>query len=186
MLKTALTSLLPILLIFGFGPSSRVGRTTSKGAEGETGTLEKMIVANGKAVLEIDLSGLQGSASRSRMSSQRFALAPNSFFTILVFNNELRGPLPGSVELVSQNPASLPVSLRSSSGQIVLESKPWGEDFELVVRDGKTGFVFFNIEGHQYDYRAKERLLKIQDGRLLVSPEFAAALGRPSEAGSIA
>jgi len=186
MLKTALTSFLPILLILGFGGTSRVGRTTSKDAEGETGTLEKMIVANGKAALEIDLNRLQGSASRSRMSSLRFALAPNSFFTILVFNDELRGPLPGSIELVSQNAASLPAPLRGSSGKLVLETTAWGEDFELIVRDGKTGFVFFNIEGHQYDYRAKERLLQIKDGRLLVSSEFAAALGRPSEAGSIA
>ena len=125
MLKTALTSFLPILLILGFGPTSRVGRTTSKDAEGETGTLEKMIVANGKAALEIDLNRLKGSASRSRMSSLRFALAPNSFFTILVFNDELRGPLPGSIELVSQNPASLPAPLRASSGKLVLETTAW-------------------------------------------------------------
>ena len=53
------------------------------------------------------------------------------------------------------------------------------------MRDSKTGFTFFNIEGGQYDYDAAARSLGITDGRLLVSKEFANALGRPSDAGSI-
>ena len=52
-----------------------------------------------------------------------------------------------------------------------------------MVRDGKTGFVFFNIEGHLYDYDAAAHLLSIQGGRLLVSEELATKLGRPAEAG---
>ena len=31
-----------------------------------------------------------------------------------------------------------------------------------LVRDGKTGFVFFNIEGHHYDYEAATHLLNIR------------------------
>jgi len=52
------------------------------------------------------------------------------------------------------------------------------------VRDAKTGFTFFNIEGHQYDYDAKGQLLSIQGGRLLTSKEFADAVGRPADVGS--
>ena len=51
-----------------------------------------------------------------------------------------------------------------------------------MVRDGKTGFVFFNIEGHLYDYDAAAHLLSIKDGRLLISEAFANVLGRPAEA----
>jgi hypothetical protein len=54
------------------------------------------------------------------------------------------------------------------------------------VRDSNTGFTFFTIEGHQYDYDAAAQSLAITNGRLLVSTEFANALGRPSEAGSTA
>ena len=54
------------------------------------------------------------------------------------------------------------------------------------MRDGKTGFTFFNIEGHQYDYDANAKLLSITDGRLLISKEFAESFGRPSDAGAVA
>ena len=60
------------------------------------------------------------------------------------------------------------------------------EPFDLVVRDGKTGFTFFNIEGHVYNYDAAAHLLSIKGGRLLVSKEFAESFGRPSDAGAVA
>ena len=53
------------------------------------------------------------------------------------------------------------------------------------MRDAKTGFTFFNIEGHQYNYDAAAKSLSITNGRLLVSKEFANALGRPSDASAI-
>ena len=53
------------------------------------------------------------------------------------------------------------------------------------MRDGKTQFTFFNVEGGHYDYDADAQSLTITGGRLLVSKEFADALGRPSDAGSI-
>jgi hypothetical protein len=52
------------------------------------------------------------------------------------------------------------------------------------VRDSNTGLTFFNIEGHQYDYDAAAQSLTITGGRLLLSKQFANALGVPSEAGS--
>src|SRR4029077_4084956 len=49
----------------------------------------------------------------------------------------------------------------------------------------KTGFTFFNVEGGDYAYNANARSLDIAGGRLLISKQFANALGRPSDAGSI-
>ena len=115
----------------------------------------------------------------------RFEVGPNSFFTILVFNNVLRGPEPGSMGLIWGNSAVLPEPLNASSNQLVIEKIPSGEPFDLVVRDGKTGFVFFNIEGHLYEYDAAAHLLSIKGGRLLISEELANKLGRPADAGVI-
>ena len=67
----------------------------------------------------------------------------------------------------------------------MIEKLPSDAAFDLVVRDGKTGFVFFNIEGHGYEYDAAAHLLSIKGGRLLISDEFAHKLGRPADAGSI-
>ena len=53
------------------------------------------------------------------------------------------------------------------------------------MRDGNTGFTFFNVEGGEYNYDANAQSLSITNGRLLVSKEFANALGRPSDAGAI-
>jgi hypothetical protein len=175
--------MLPSLLLLGnsWGISAAQPKETP---QGDTGTLEKMIVARGSAALEVDLNRLAGSDSRSRMSTLRFALAPNAFFTIVVFNGELRGALPSTAALAPQNSADLPAKLKASYQQLVIERTSDGEPYELIVRDGKTGFVFFNIEGHDVDYRPNGRSFSIEGGRLLVSKEFAAALGRPSEAGS--
>jgi hypothetical protein len=179
-----LTPLLPLLLLFSYGPNHSVARRSQKSPERDTGTLEKMIVANGSAAMDLDLNRLNGLESGSRMTTLRFALVPDSFFTVLVFNNDLRGPLPSSIGLTPQNVAALPATLNASYQQLVIESMPWGEPFELVVRDGKSGFVFFNIEGQAFDYEANDHFLSTQTGRLLLSKEFATALGRPSDAGS--
>ncbi|HKR58325.1 MAG TPA: hypothetical protein VJS64_01230, partial [Pyrinomonadaceae bacterium] len=185
MLKTILTPLLPLLVILGYGSNLWLARLNPKGSEGDTGTLEKMIVGSGSATVDIDLNRLNGIESQSRMKTLNFALVPNSFFTVVVFNKELRGPLPSSTGLVPQNSVTLPAPLQESYRQLAVESTSWGEAFELVIRDSKTGFVFFNIEGHRYDYQAKDHSLSIKDGRLLLSPEFANALGRPADAGAV-
>jgi hypothetical protein len=103
----------------------------------------------------------------------------------MVYNDEMRGPLPSSMKLIPQNSAVLPAKLDASYQQLVVENMPLGEPFEMAVRDGNTGFVFFNIEGHNFDYKSSEHLLSVQKGRLLMSKEFAIELGRPSEAGSV-
>ncbi len=149
-----------------------------------SGTLEKAIVANGTVTMDVDLNHLNGGRSSSQVNKLRFEVAPNSFFTILVFNNDLRGIEPGSMRLIPQSLAHLPAALNASYHQLIVERTLWGEPYELVVRDEKTGFIFFNIEGHQYDYAANEHLLGINKGRLLLSKEFAAILERPADAGS--
>ena len=91
--------------------------------------------------------------------------------------------MPGSIGLIKRNSAILPEALNASSNQLVVDKRDSEEPFEFAVRDEKTGFVFFNIEGHHYNYDAATHLLNISGGRLLVSPEFASKLGRPAEAG---
>jgi hypothetical protein len=88
--------------------------------------------------------------------------------------------------LIRRNSAILPEALNASSNQLVIEKTNSSEPFDLVVRDGKTGFTFFNIEGHGYNYDAAAHLLSIKGGRLLVSKEFAESFGRPSDAGAVA
>ena len=188
MLKTILITLVSLFLVSN-NSDRPLTRLQQEGPVTQTGTLEKMIVANGSVAMDVDLNGLNGGRSRSQMNSLRFEATPNSFFTILVFNGELRGLEPSSMTLIPQSGANLPVGLptglNASYHQLVVESTSWGEAFELVVRDGKTGFVFFNVEGHQYGYAANQQLLGISNGRLLLSKEFATLLRRPSEAGSV-
>jgi hypothetical protein len=152
-----------------------------------TGTLQKMIVENGSVTLNVDLNGLNGSNDlTTRPVTLQFATATNSFLPILVLNGELRGLEPGSIALVPQirpNPL-LPAVLAVSLKQLVVEKLSAGAAFDLAVRDVRTGLRFFNVEGHQYDYDAKTQSLNIQGGRLLISDEFARALGRPSDAGT--
>ena len=106
--------------------------------------------------MDLDLNRLNGiSSAPQRLLKLQFTVAANSFFSILVFNDLLRGPDHGSMALVPQNSApALPVSLGASIRQLVVEKLPSGAAFDLAVRDSKTGFVFFNVEGDQYDYDA--------------------------------
>ncbi|CAN5345341.1 hypothetical protein BH10ACI3_BH10ACI3_13590 [soil metagenome] len=169
----------------GEGIWSVVGKAPTERQDSDTGTLEKMIVESGSVTLDVDLSRLNGFSTTRGQSTLRFTSVPDAFFTVLVFNNEFRGPLPSSMALVPQDTAALPKALRASFRNLVVESSPWGGQYDLVVRDGRSGFVYFNIEGEQWNYDAAGRVLSVQDGRLLVSEEFANQLGRPALSGSI-
>ncbi len=188
MLKTIFIALISFNVIFGNGLSQLLSGLTLNQQKSSTGTLEKMIVANGSVVMDLNLNRLNGTGSGvkdSTTSALRFNVERDSFFTILVFNNELRSPLPSAMALVPQNSVNLPAKLNASYQNLVVESLPWGGQFDLVVRDAKTGFVFFNIEGYLFDYNSNGRFLNVQMGRLLMSEEFAAELGRPSDAGAM-
>ena len=196
MSKLTLTSLMLMLVLFLVNSSGNyAAQSTQKPLDLPSGTLQKMIVENGSVKMDLDLNRLIGinSASASPVALQ-FSVAANSFFPILVFNDLLRGPEPGSMALVLQDsPAAvvsapgynLPAALGVSLKRLVIEKRPSSEAFDLAVSDNKSGFVFFNVEGDQYDYDANARLLSIYGGRLLISKEFANALGRPSDAGAL-
>jgi len=193
MSKAIVTRLIfPLLLLFAWseadGGTTAARKQSSPNNQVMNGTLQKMIVENGSVTLNLDLNGLNGSNDLTiRPVSLQFAAATNSFFPILVLNDQLRGPEPGSIALVPQarpNPL-LPPAVASSLKQLAVEKLPSDAAFDLAVRDGKTGFTFFNVEGHQYDYNPKAQSLSITGGNLLVSQEFANALGRPSDAGAM-
>ncbi len=177
---------LALLLLLG-NSSGNSATTAAQSSQSQNGTLERMIVANGLVAMDLDLKRLRGIGSGTQESWQglRFEVDPTSFFTILVFNNVVRTIEPGSMRLIGGNPTFLPAPLDASANQFVIERRPPEEPFELVIRDGKTSFVFFQIEGHQYDYDAARQTCSIKDGRLLMSEELAQKLGRPTEAGSV-
>ncbi len=188
MLKKTFTYFtLPLLLLFGTSWENSEAQFSGGSPHGQTEIVKKMIVASGNVAMDLDLNRLKGVSSAvegSKRDSVRFEVSPNSFFTILVSNDVLRALEPGSMALLGGNSTILPAPLGASSNQLVIESIPEGEE-ELVVRDRETGFVFFSIQGQEYDYDANERLLRIKEGRLLVTREFAAQLGSPAEAGSV-
>src|SRR5216117_1021670 len=191
MLKKTLTAFtLSFLSLLGNGWENYAAQPSQKTSDAPTSTLQKMIVENGSVTMELDLNGLNGSSSLvARPITLHFAAAANSFFTILVFNDLLRGPEPGSIALAPTRvnvPCynNLPVALAASLEQLIIEKLPSDQPFDLTVRDGKTGSTFFNIDGHQYNYDANAQLLSITGGTLRVSKEFANALGHPSEAGA--
>jgi len=206
--KTLIALALPLLSVLAIsiaaplrGVSAQPASQTARSPQGAgsatatapgTGTFQKMIVENGSVTMDLDLNGLNGSTSLvARPVTLQFAVGANSFFPILVFNDLLRGPEPGSIALIPQaavnapSYSNLPAELGASLKQLHIEKLSSNKGYDLAVRDGKTGFTFFNIEGHQYNYDAAAQSLAITNGRLLVSKEFANALGRPLDAGAI-
>jgi len=189
MLKIVLSAfMLPLLLLFGSrdGGSSNAPNAakTSLAKQGESGTLQKMIVASGSVSMDIDLNRINGVNSTTRkLETLHFGVAPTSFFPVLVFNKVLRRAEAGSMALVPQNNVALPGVLTASLNKLTIEQAHSGEAFDMVVRDAMSGFVFFNIKGNLY-YDASTQLLGIRDGRLLISEALANNLGRAREAGT--
>src|SRR5260370_23609684 len=127
---------------------NRGGEVTQNAADTPTGTLQKMIVENGSVTLNLDLNRLNGiSSTTQNLQQARFAVAANSFFPILIFNDLFRGMEPGSMALIPQSSAALPAALNASLKQLVVEKLPSGQGFDLAVRDSNTGFTFFNFHG---------------------------------------
>jgi hypothetical protein len=184
MIRIVVLALLPLLGFFGF--DGDVTSPSPATAGGATGTLEKMIVSTGSVALDLDLSRLNGAKGRaSRTTTLRFDSEKNAFFTALAFDGELRGMLPSSMAMIPQSTPSLPARLARSYKQLVLEELPWGGQYEMVIRDAKSGFVFFNIEAQAANFDADSRMLTMRDGRVLISKEFANAMGRSQDAGAI-
>lgn len=186
MLKTIFTVfVLPLVLLLGPPGTAWSKSGENSDSQSVSGTLQKMIVENGIVTIDLDVDRLSADGSlAAKVQQLSFTVAANSFFRILVFNDLLRGPEQGSMVLTPQYSAMLPSTLKLSVNQLAVEKLPSGQQFDLAVRDAKTGFTFFNIEGHHYDYDVTGQLLTIQGGRLLMSKEFADRLGRPSNAGA--
>ena len=175
--------MLPSLVLFGTALGSFAGRVSD---QDQTGTLEKMVVASGNVSLSLDLNRLQGNSSASQdMQTFQFGVDPNASFTALVFNHAFRGVEPGPLALIWGNNAVLPDALNGSANQLAIEKLPAGEAFDLAIRDSKTGFVFFNVEGNQYDFNSTSNALNISGSRLVISPELASRLGRTADAGKV-
>ena len=116
MLKTIFIALLSFNVIFSNGLSQILNGLNLNGSKSNTGTLEKMIAANGSVALDLNLNRLNGTGVKDTMTSVlRFDVERDSFFTVLVFNNELRGPLPGSMALIPKSSAALPACGRTGN-----------------------------------------------------------------------
>jgi hypothetical protein len=185
MVKTIYAAfVLSLVLLFGPPGTAWSESRENRNSQGVSGTLQKMIVENGTLTMNLDVDRLNADGSlAAKVQQLRFTVAANSFFSILVFNDLLRGAEQGSMALIPEYSA-VPPALSGSINQLVVEKLAAGEQFDLAVRNAKTGFTFFNVEGHQYNYDANGQLLNIAGGRLLMSKELANALGRPSDVGS--
>src|SRR5207302_11276394 len=147
MSKLTLTGfVLPLFVLFA-SPEARSHSPAihkSPDTQGQTGTLQKMIIENGSVTMDLDLNRLNGiSAASGKLEQMRFLVAANSFFPILVFNDLLRGFEPGSMALVPQNIPTVPTALSASLKQLVIEKLPSGQGSGLAVRDSNSGFTFF-------------------------------------------
>src|SRR5206468_1258324 len=159
---------LHLFLCFGNRSATNAAQSKQNASDAPTGTVQKMIVENGSVSMNLDLNRLNEISSSidagvspadssylqpARLPLQaHFAVGANSFFPVLVFNELLRGPTPGTTVLILQSVPTFPGALGASFNRLVVEKLPSGQGFDLAVRDGNTGFTFFNIEGHQYDY----------------------------------
>src|SRR4051794_6046758 len=109
---------LPLVLLFAFSWRNSVARVPEEKSDAQTGTFQKMVVTKGSVALNLDLDRLNGKRSEAadaKRENLHFEVDPNSYFTIRVFNDVLRGPEPGSMPLLGQNSAILPEPLKSSS-----------------------------------------------------------------------
>ncbi len=187
MLKTISVALLPLLMFFGSGLEFFLpGTDGAKAAKNDTGAQEKMIVANGSVAIDLDLAGSgRANSGKTGSGALKFEFERDSFFTVLVFKNELRGAIPSTAKLIPQSYPELPGKLGTSFQTLALQRTEWGSDYEFAIIDAKTGFTFFNIEGAQLEYDAATRELSLPSGRVLLSKEFAADLGRPQESGRV-
>jgi hypothetical protein len=170
-------SFIGVCLVAGFA-WAMAGTSTEAGPQGDMVTVEKMIVATGTVSMELETAKLNGARSRAVNSTLRFTVQSNAFFTIIVSNDELRGSLPSSMDVISETERSPVPTLQGSLNQLAIESLAPGGEYELAVRDSKSGFIYFYVEGHEVNFEPTIDNLSIKGGRLLVSPEYAAKLGR--------
>jgi len=146
---------LPLFLLFASPYASApkafgAAKKTLQG-QGQTGTLQRMIVENGSVTMDLDLNRLNGiSLALARPATLQFTVAANSFFTILVFNDLLRGPDSGSMALI---PQASPAAGVNAPGYSLPLSFSGSENFlptrDLILRSGtaRAGSSFSMSKG---------------------------------------
>ena len=127
MSKITLTGfMLPLLLLFGspeaISNNSAGRKQTIPDYHGQSGTLQKMIVETGTVTMDLDVDRISEDGSlAAKVEHLRFDVAANSFFSVLVFNDLLRGPEQGSMALIPHYTAALPSALAAAvSGTVAL------------------------------------------------------------------
>src|SRR5205823_2280909 len=91
----------------------------------DTGTLQKVIVENGSVTLNLDLNQLNGiSHGTQNLQQVHFAVAANSFFPILIFNDLFRGIEPGSMTLIPTGSISVEAALNAFGAAGTSVSQP--------------------------------------------------------------
>src|SRR5215471_20665168 len=99
--KISTAFVLPLLLLFSLPATGWSNSPKISNSQGQSGTLQKMIVANGTVDIDLDVDRLNADGSlAAKVEQLRFDVAANSLFSILVFNDLLRGPQQGSMALV--------------------------------------------------------------------------------------
>jgi hypothetical protein len=188
MLKILLITLLPSLVFFGIGGDSPTTRNVPSGRDGNTGTLEKMIVADGSISMDLDLGRLNGARSGLR-NSKHSSLTFDAEKKLVLSGARFQWRVPQSASGFNSSDATRrcnsSVEMSSSYRQLVMENNSWGEPYDLIIRDSKSGYVFFNIEGQEFEYDADQHVLNVKGGRLLLSKQFSSDLGRPYDAGMV-
>src|SRR5947199_27198 len=124
MSKLTLTGFMLPLLLFASpdanSNNSAPRKQTIPESRGQSGTLQKMIVESGTVIMDLDMDRLNADGSlAAKVVQLRFDVAANSFFSILVFNDLLRGPEQGSMALVPQYSTELPSALTASISQLL-------------------------------------------------------------------
>ena len=91
----------------GFGQFRSTNQQSFDSQKKGTGTLQKLIVESGTATMVLDLNRLSGGGYQPMSNRQDadtatlgFDVAADSFFSVLVFNDVLRGPEQGSMALI--------------------------------------------------------------------------------------
>ncbi|MGI8437828.1 MAG: dockerin type I domain-containing protein [Chthoniobacterales bacterium] len=183
-MKNIIRFTLPLLALGGLALGTSVAQSHKKTVDEHNGILEKMIVASGNVSMNLDLSRLNG--TKAGTAAVRFETAPDSFLPILVYNNELRGAIPGMMSISSSDKPAINGQLADSWSRLVIEKTGPDSPYDLVLRDGKNGFIYFKIDSVQYDYAAANKSLRVSGGRLLITEDFAKNLGRPADANALA
>lgn len=144
----------------------------------QTSLVEKMVVVGGEANLRVNLGRRAGTRTKD-MSASAYSVSPDSFFTLVARDGELRGPLPSTMKLTQMDGA------KSGTDSLLLESMPFGSHYSIVVRNERTRAPVFNVDGEQFELDAARNQFRIVNGRLRLSAEYATELGRPGDAGIV-